>query len=140
MAGLRARYLIDKSALARMPLEPVRARLAPILEAGEAATCDVIDLEVLYSARGYDEYCQIHQRRALSYTSVPITESTFHRALAIQMELARTGRHRVPIPDLLIAATAEGARLTVLHYDRDYDLIAEVTGQPVEWVVPRGSV
>ena len=47
---MKARYLIDKSALARMSLEPVRERLAPIIEAGEAATCAVIDLEVLYSA------------------------------------------------------------------------------------------
>ena len=51
MAPLRAHYLVDKSALARMPLDPVRARLAPILESGEAATCAIIDLEVLYSGR-----------------------------------------------------------------------------------------
>ena len=42
--------------------------------------------------------------------------------------------------DLLVAAAAERAGLTVLHYDQDFDLIAEVTGQPTEWVVPRGSV
>jgi len=71
---------------------------------------------------------------------VPFTEATFQRAIEIQGELAKTGRHRVPIPDLLIAAAAEAAGLTVLHYDSDYDLIASVTGQPVEWVVPRGSV
>jgi predicted nucleic acid-binding protein len=52
--------------------------------------------------------------------------------------LARSGRHRVPIPGLIIAATAEAAGLTLLHYDRDYDLIAEVTHQPAEWVVERG--
>lgn len=123
-----------------MPLAPVRARLAPILEAGEAATCSVIDLEVLYSARNHEEYLQIRQRRTFAYELVPITEQIFRRALEVQERLARTGRHRVPIPDLLIAAAAESARLTVLHYDRDYDLIAEVTGQPVEWVVKRGSL
>jgi hypothetical protein len=140
MAPVRARCLIDKSALARMPLEPVRQRLAPIIEAGEAATCAIIDLEVLFSARNGEEHGKIRHRRALAYQSVPFTEEILQRAIAVQGELARTGRHRVPIPDLLIAATGEASGLTVLHYDSDYDLIASVTGQPVEWVVPRGSV
>lgn len=140
MAVLKARYLIDKSALARMPLEAVRDRLAPIIEAGEAATCSIIDLEVLFSARNRDDYDRTRQRRLLAYHSVPITEAILQRAIAIQAELARSGRHRVPIPDLVIAATAEAAGLTLLHYDHDYDVIAEITRQPVEWVVPRGSV
>lgn len=71
---------------------------------------------------------------------VPLTEHVFERALDVQGDLSKSGRHRIPIPDLLIAAAAEQAGLTVLHYDSDYDTIAEVTGQPVEWVVPRGSV
>ena len=137
---MKARYLIDKSALARMPSDPVRRRLAPIIEAGEAATCAIVDLEVLYSARNREEYERIRQRRALAYHNVPITEAVLQRALAIQAELAGTGRHRIPIPDLVIAAAAEAAGLTLLHYDRDYDLIAQITGQPAEWVVERGTV
>ena len=137
---MKARYLIDKSALARMPLEPVRLRLAPILEAGEAATCAIIDLEVLFSARNREDYDRIRQRRSLAYHSVPVTEEILQRALDVQAELARSGRHRIPIPDLIIAATAEATGLTLLHYDRDYDLIAEITGQPAEWVVVRGTV
>ncbi len=137
---MRARYLVDKSALARMQLEPVRNRLAPIIEAGEAATCAIIDLEVLYSARNYQDHERIRQRRSLAYHSVPITETVLQRAIDIQSELARTGRHRVPIPDLIIAAAAEASDLILLHYDHDYDLIAEVTRQPAEWVVERGSV
>jgi predicted nucleic acid-binding protein len=140
MAPVRARYLIDKSALARMPLEPVRRRLAPIIEAGEAATCAVVDLEVLFSARNHEEHQKIRQRRALAYLSVPFTEEILQRAIEVQGELAKTGHHRVPIPDLLIAASAESAGLAVLHYDADFDLIAAVTRQPMEWVVPRGSV
>jgi len=55
--------------------------------------------------------------------------------------LAKTGQHRaVSLPDLLIAAAAERADLVVLHYDADYDFIASVTGQPVEWVAPKGSL
>lgn len=137
---MTARYLIDKSALARMTHESVRQRLAPIIEAGEAATCAIIDLEVLFSARNYEQHVEIRRRRELAYERVPITESVFERSLEIQAKLARTGRHRVPIPDLLIAASSESASLTVLHYDRDFDTIAEVTGQSVEWVVPRGSI
>jgi predicted nucleic acid-binding protein len=134
------RYLVDKSALARMSLEPVRQRLSPIIEAGEAATCAIIDLEVLYSARSREDYDQIRQRRSLAYHTVPIVEATLERALAIQAALARIGHHRVAIPDLIIAAAAEAAGLTILHYDRDYDVIARVTEQAVEWVVERGSV
>lgn len=137
---MRARYLIDKSALARMPLAPVRSRLAPIIEAGEAATCSIIDLEVLYSARNAEDHERIRQRRSLAYHSVPISETVLQRAIDIQGELARSGRHRVPIPDLIIAATAEASGLILLHYDHDYDLIAEITRQPAEWVVERGSV
>ncbi len=137
---MKARYLIDTSALARMPLSPVRERLAPIIEAGEAATCAIIDLEVLYSARGPEEHAEIRLRRALAYRQVSLSDQIFERAIAIQAELAKRGRHRVSIPDLVIAAAAESAGLTVLHYDGDYDLIAQVTGQPAEWVVPRGSV
>jgi len=71
---MKARYLIDKSALARMPIEAVRSRLAPIIEAGEAATSAIIDLEVLFSARNHEEHERIRRRRALAYDSVPITE------------------------------------------------------------------
>ena len=136
---MRPRYLIDKSALARMPLAPVKARLAPIIEAGEAATCSIVDLEVLFSTRNQQEHGAVRYRRELSYHRIPLEETTFQRAIDVQGELAQSGRHRLPIPDLIIAAAAELAGLTVIHYDHDYDLIAEVTGQPTEWVVPRGS-
>lgn len=131
---------MDKSALARMSLEPVRARLAPILESGRAGTCGIIDLEILYSARGHEDHVATRERRRLAYERAPMTEEVFERAIEVQGELSRTRRHRIPIPDLLIAAAAECADLTVLHYDADFDRIAEVTGQPVEWVVPQRSL
>jgi predicted nucleic acid-binding protein len=137
---VRAHYLIDKSALARMIHEPVRLRLTPIIESGSAATCGIVELEVLFSARSLDEYLRIRRRRGLAYRRIPMSEEVFERAIEVQTELARVGHHRLPIPDLLIAAAAESAELTVMHYDSDFDTIAGVTGQPVEWVVPRGSV
>lgn len=140
MSADRPVYMIDKSALARMPLEPVRQRLAPIIERGQAATCSLIELEVLYSTRNHGDHVRTRERRKFAYRSVPLTEETFQRAIHVQGELARVGHHRLPIPDLVIAAAAESAGLTVLHYDADFDRIAEITGQSVEWVVPRGSL
>ena len=140
MALVRARYLVDKSALSRMQSPAVQARLAPVLEAGEAATCAIIDLEVLYSTRNAEDHAQVRARRALAYERIALDEAIFERAIEVQGQLARTGRHRIPIPDLVIAAAAESAQLVVLHYDRDFDVIAEVTGQPTEWVVAPGAV
>ena len=133
-------YLIDKSALARMPDARVQARLVPILEAGEAATCAIIDLEVLYSTRSAKEHRRTRRRRALAYAHVPLSEATFQRAIEVQGLLAQRGQHRVPIPDLIIAAAAERAGMVLLHYDADFDRIAAMTGQTVEWVAPKGSL
>ncbi len=61
--------------------------------------------------------------------------------MEVHRELARTSRHRhFRLPDLIIAATAEHAGATVLHYDTGYDRIAAVTGQPTEWIAERGSL
>ena len=69
-----------------------------------------------------------------------LTEAMFQRAVEVQGLLALRGQHRVPIPDLIIAAAAEHAEMVLLHYDADFDRIAAVTGQAMEWVVPRGLV
>ena len=133
-------YLIDKSALARMQHLRVQARVGPIIEAGEAATCAIIDLEVLYSTRNQDEHARTRARRELAYRRVALTEAIFRRAIDVQGMLAGRGRHRLPIPDLIIAAAAEAAAMTVLHYDADFDAISAVTSQPMEWVVRRDSL
>lgn len=137
---MSVRYLVDKSALARMTVATVQERLGPLIEAGEAATCALVDLEVLFSARNHLEHQRIRARRALAYFQVPLTQDVFERAIEVQGELAKEGRHRLPIPDLIVAAAAERAGLAVLHYDADFERIAEVTGQEVEWVAPRGSL
>lgn len=132
--------LIDKSALARMQHPVVRARLAPIIESGRAATCAIIDLEVLYSTRNHADHSRTRTRRALAYRQIELSNAVFQRAITVQGELARAGQHRIPIPDLIIAAAAEAAGATVVHYDSDFDTIAAVTGQEVRWVAPRGSL
>jgi predicted nucleic acid-binding protein len=71
----------------------------------------------------------------------PVDQQCVDRALNVQAMLAEDSQHRgVTLPDLLVAACAERAELTVLHYDADFELIASVTDQPARWVVPRGSV
>lgn len=117
----------------------MRAALRPLVDAGLVATCWMVDLEVLYSARNAAEHDKVSaDRRGLEWLAMP--DEIGDRAIEVQNELARRGLHRgVPLPDLVIAATAERHGATVLHYDADFDVIAEVTGQPVRWVVPRGT-
>lgn len=135
------RYLADKSALARLGRPEVGAILEPLILAGEVATCGVVELEVLYSARSHQDVVRTRATRALAFPLVPMAQADFDRAADVMEALAGRGQHRaVGLPDLLIAAVAERAGLTVLHYDADYDLVAAVTGQPMRWVVPRGSV
>lgn len=132
-------YLVDKSALARSHLEAVDRRLAPLYPASRVATCPIIDLELLFSVRSGPEHAAL-RRELRSMRSFPVDEAVTDRAIEVQGLLADAGRHRLPITDLLIAAVAEVNGLTVLHYDKDFDAIAEATGQPTEWVAPRGSL
>jgi predicted nucleic acid-binding protein len=70
-----------------------------------------------------------------------VTAEAMERALSVHRELAARNQHRnFRLPDLIIAATAELHGATVLHYDADYDRIADVTGQPVEWVADKGTL
>lgn len=119
----------------------VAARVEPLIEAGLAATCAVTDLEQLFSARSGKEHREWRDEITLRFVNVGIRQTTLDRAIEIQGLLADKAQHRAAsIPDLVVAAAAEQAELTLLHYDADFDLIASVTGQPTEWVVPRGSV
>ena len=79
--------------------------------------------------------------REAGYERLPTLDGDWQRAFEVQGQLWHTGRVRaVGFPDLLIAAVAEREQVTILHYDGDFDMIAEVTAQPSRWVVPRGSV
>ena len=134
-----ARYLADKSVWARLMQPAVQAVITPYVDRGLIGTCPIIDLEILYSTRNGAEHDHFRgQREAFEY--FPMTDEIARRAIQVQGKLAYRGQHRsVSIPDLIVAATAERFSLVVLHYDADYDRIAEVTGQPAEWVVPRGT-
>ena len=133
-------YLVDKSALARLSKPAIAAVLGPLLTSGQVAACGVLMLEVLYSARSFEDFVRT-RRRLAGLPAVREQPVDFDRAMDVLERLAERGQHRAArLPDLLLAAVAEREGLTLLHYDGDYDLIAAVTNQPTRWVVPRGSV
>ena len=136
-----AKFIADKSALARLHRPSVRAVLSPLIEAGLVATCAVIEFEVLWSTRSPMEFDTVLADRSAGYEWLPVEDTHWHRAIEVQRELWGLGQMRsVPLPDLLIAAVAEQQGVTVLHYDADFDRVAAITGQPTQWVVPRSSV
>ena len=136
-----ASHLADTSALARLHRPAVAAVLGPLIEAGLVATCGVIEFELGWATRTSAEFDQVRGDRGEGYEWLATHDEDWHRALDVQATLWRGGRVRaVGFPDLLIAAVAERERITLLHYDSDYDLIAEITSQPMRWVVPRGTV
>jgi len=119
----------------------VREIVLPRVRAGQIAITIVTELEVGFSARSTNDYATTRQTLIDHLPPVFITPRAEQRAREVQAELVRRGQHRaVSIPDLIVAAVAMVEKLAVLHYDADFDMIAAVTGQPVEWVVPRGSV
>lgn len=135
-----ATWLIDKSALVRLASSPDAADWASRISRGLVRISTLTLLEVGFSARSADDLRR--SRAAPPLSAMPVeymTPAIEDRAVAVQQALADIGQHRAPsIPDVLIAATAEISSLTVLHIDKDFDLIADVTGQPVELLALAG--
>ena len=130
-----ALYLIDTSGVFRILQDKLRQAWSDHLAAGVIATCPVVELEFLYSARSLAD--RLEKRRLLHelFGWVPMSERAWERAEEIQQLLTEAAMHRSAGPvDLLIAATAERERLTLLSDDRDFTAIAQVTGQPVKLV------
>lgn len=134
MARRPEQWLVDKSAYQRLVESTEVESWLERLQRGLLHVAAVTVLEIGYSARGSQEWRQLRRMPPLSL--MPEEATTAHtesRAIEVQGELAARGHHRGPsIPDLLIAAIAEERSLTVLHVDRDFELIAEVTGQSIE--------
>jgi predicted nucleic acid-binding protein len=107
-----------------------------LLEQNLIATCDMVRLELLYSARDAREFAELREDLG-ALTDCPIGADEWRRALDVYAELAAEGgahQRSVKHPDLLIAAAAESAGVVVLHCDEDYERIAAVTGQPHRWL------
>jgi len=130
-----AQFLIDTSALARL-LRPGAESFGwdQAAAAGLIAVCPIIELEFFYSARSLaDRERGIQDLRSL-FGWVPVHDRAFARAWDVQSDLTSQGQHRSAGPvDLVVAATAELHGLTLLHHDRDFDVVARVTGQPLRW-------
>ena len=127
-------WLIDKSALVRLGSSPDAEQWANRVERGLVAISTVTLLEAGFSARSAVELSRAMGSPPLAAMPVEyLTPGAEDRAVEVQRLLAERGQHRAPsIPDLLIAAAAELNQRTVLHLDKDFDLIAELTAQPVE--------
>ncbi len=128
------KYLIDTSALT-LKSEPARRRIDALRARQDIAITPVTVMELLFTAQNQPGW-ERGRARLLDMPQRPITTQTWERALEVQGLLAGRGQHRAPsIPDLLVAAVAELTGLTVLHYDKDFPIIAAVTGQPMERVI-----
>jgi predicted nucleic acid-binding protein len=127
-------WLIDKSALVRLAGSPDAADWASRIERGLVRIATVTRLEVGHSARSGPELrARLRQPPMASMPVEYLTPTIENRAVEVLALLADRGQHRAPsLPDLLIAASAELAGLTVLHLDKDFEIIADITGQPVE--------
>jgi predicted nucleic acid-binding protein len=130
--------LVDKSVLARVHQPTVSAALMPCL--GQRATCSTFLLELGWSATSSQHYERMVDDLGW-YQSLEINQEALTLALGLQRDLVARGHHRGPgVADLVLAATAITHSATVLHYDRDFDLIAEVAPQFAHrWIVPRGT-
>ena len=127
-------WLVDKSALVRLGDSPDAAAWAQRIERGLVRITTVTRLEVGYSARSGQDARSLFASPPLAAMPVEyLTPAIEDRAVDIQLLLAGQGQHRAPsIPDVIIAAAAELAGLTVLHLDKDFDIIADITGQVTE--------
>jgi predicted nucleic acid-binding protein len=139
MAMSPATWLVDKSVLARLARPAVRQVVPPHVHAGRIAITIVTELEVGFSVRSTRGYTTT--RRTLLDYLVPILVAKGRAAGPRGAGRARAagpaprGQH----PDLLVAAGAEVEQLSVLHYGADFELVASITGQPTEWVVPAAA-
>lgn len=136
--AMTATCLVDTSAWElSYRSKQARQRLLSLASTHEIAICPVIAGEVLYAARNHADLVAYRRRLEEDLVWLETTGDAQERALFVQQDLARQGQHRgIGMVDLLIAATAEAHWATVLHYDSDYERIAELTGQQHEWIVP----
>lgn len=135
-----ATHLIDKSAWARLHHLAVIEKWQAEVTSGRVAVTGIGMLEVLISSTSTRDFAE-GRFELMGMPRVAITEQIIERAIEVQGQMVGRGTHRAPSPaDLILAACAEANGLSVLHYDHDFDLIADVTEQSMEWVVPAGSI
>jgi predicted nucleic acid-binding protein len=132
-------HLLDTSVLTRLREPTVRDAVSRLLADGTPRVSRLSCLELGFSARSGSEWREIQMALGV-FTILEVDDEDHRDALIMQRDLADRGLRGRKLPDLLIAASAARLNVIVLHYDHDFDLIASVTGQPVAWIVPPGSV
>ena len=132
-------HLVDTSVLTRLHRRDVVEVVEPLAAAGQLGRASISDLEVGFSARNAAEWDRLMDALE-AFDVVEIAAGHFERARQVQRSLADRGLRGRKVPDLLVAAAAEAEKLVVLHYDGDFDLISDATGQPTVWVVPSGTI
>lgn len=132
-------HLVDTSVISRLGKPAVRAVVDPLAETGQVGRAGITDLEVGYGSRNAREWDQDMTDLAV-FKLVETTAEHVQRARQVQRLLASRSQRGRKVPDLLIAAAAERDRLILLHYDSGFELIAKVTGQQCQWVVPAGTI
>jgi predicted nucleic acid-binding protein len=120
----------------------LRGRFDEWVASGEIATCDAVVFELLHGTRNGQEFSETRTGLGL-LPQCRIGQREWQRALDVYEMLAHQGgmhHRRVKRADLLIAAAAASAGVSIVHYDGDFDVIAAITGQPTRWIAPRGSL
>ena len=138
---MNAGFLVDTSAWNRInATTELSSRWTDLATAGRVSICPPVRIELLFSASGPADYVAFADELD-GLPSRTLSRQAVERAGDVQFKLAERSQHRGPnAVDLFVAAIAEINDLTLLHYDRHFDAIARVTGQPTEWIVPRGTL
>lgn len=139
---MTARWLADTSAAVRLLRDDhAYRRWEDMLARRLVAICPITELEILYSARSAADRADLAEELAEVFGWLVVPDHAYQRALRVQADLTAQGRHRSAGPvDLIVAATAELHSVTLLHYDRDFDSVAQVSGQPAQWLAEPGTL
>lgn len=132
-------HLADTSVLTRLNRPPIRETMRSLLAERSIGCCRLSRLELGHSARTAAEWDRLMGATSV-FALLEVEPADLRRAGEVQRLLADAALRGRKVPDLVIAAVAERAELTVLHYDRDFELISQVTGQQHEWAVPPGEI
>lgn len=136
----RQRYLVDFSALSCWQHPRGAVTLDELSDRGLLAVCAAVELDVVHQARTLQE-AQRARSLLRSFDWLPMPDEIWDRAVEVRLRAIQAGTHRpLSLTQLAIAATAEHHNVILLHYDRDFDLIAAITGQPSVWVVAPGTI
>lgn len=135
-------YLIDTSATVPLLRDPaLRKTWHESLTAGVIAVCDVVELELLFGAQSLGDRLRKKELIGELFGWAITPDNVWRRAHQVQQLLTERGLHRsAGAADLVIAATAEANNLAILHYDHDFESVAEVTGQPTQWIAQPGTI